>query len=216
MLFRSVSPSKIKVEEYLKTWMEIHSQRLKPRTAESYLDLINRYINPRIGNLQLSQIRPSHLQALYLDLGRQGGNGGSPLSSRTVNFVAAILRKALKHAVEVEGLIPINPASKVSAPRGIPQQNEPFSPAQMKSFLVIIQEHRLYALFRLAIYSGARKGELLALRWDDLDFDTNRVNISKNRVVVAGKSLVQETTKGGEGRRSIPIDPATKIGRAHV
>lgn len=204
-----VNPSKLTLEEFLKGWIEVHSTTLKPRTSEGYRNLIDRYIIPGIGKLQIAQIRPSHLQNFYKELNESGGKDGASLSARTVQYVSAIVKKSLKHAVEIEGLLPSNPATRVRVPRGTSRRLEPFTPVQMRIFQEEIQKHRLYALFRLAVYSGARKGELLALKWEDIDFEGSRIVISKNRVVVGGKSLVQETTKGGEGRRSVHLDSET-------
>lgn len=204
-----ITPSKITLEGFLLQWIQIHSQTLKPKTAEDYEGMIHRYIVPRIGKMQLSQIRASHIQQFYMELSSEGGSNSEPLSARTVSYVGAILKKALSYAVEVEGILSKNVASKVPLPKGTPKKNEPFSPRQIRSFLKEASTHRLYALFRLAIYSGARKGEILALRWTDLDFETMRLTISKNRITVRGKQIDQQSTKGGGGRRTIPLDPET-------
>lgn len=204
-----VMPTKVTVEQYLTQWVEIHSGTLKPKTADDYKWLIQRYICPRLGNVQLNQLRPSTIQKFYIDLLNEGGHDGKPLSARTVTYVGAILKKALSYAVEVDGLIPTNVAAKVPMPKGDSKKNEPFTKAQMKTFLEEAKSHRLFALYRLAIYSGARKGELLALKWSDLDFDRGAIVISKNRVVVQGQAIDQNSTKGGEGRRNIHVDPET-------
>lgn len=204
-----VNPSKITMEDFLKKWIEIHSHSLKPKTAEDYEGMIQRYIIPKLGKVQLNQLRPFMLQKFYTDLAISGGVDGAPLSARTVNYVGAIIKKALAYAVDVEGLIPQNVAKKVPMPKGTPKRNEPFTPSQMKMFLSAISSHRLYPLFRLAVYSGARKGELLALKWSDLDFESKRLTISKNRVVIRGVATDQNSTKGGEGRRNIHLDVET-------
>ena len=204
-----VNPSKITLGEFLQNWISIHSSSLKPKTAEDYEGMIHRYILPKLGNIQLSQLKPSIIQKFYIELSESGGENGAPLSARTVNYVGAILKKALSYAVEVEGLIPRNVASKVPLPKGSAKRNEPFTPIQLKQFLDGVKNHRLYAIFWLAAYSGARKGELLALKWTDLDFETSRLVISKNRVVVRGVAIDQNSTKGGEGRRIIHLDPLT-------
>ncbi len=204
-----VMPTKVTVEQYLTQWVEIHSGTLKPKTADDYKWLIQRYISPRLGKVQLNQLRPSTIQKFYIDLLNEGGQDGKPLSARTVTYVGAILKKALSYAVDVDGLIPTNVAAKVPMPKGDSKKNEPFTKAQMKSFLDEVKSHRLYALYRLAIYSGARKGELLALKWSDLDFERGAIVISKNRVVVQGQAIDQNSTKGGEGRRNIHVDPET-------
>jgi len=211
-----IAPAKMTLAEFLGFWIKIHSQTLKPKTIEGYEGIINRYINPRLGKMQLTQIRPSHLQKLYLELSKQGGTNGEPLSSRTVAYAGAVLKKAFGYAVDVEGILASNPALKVPVPKGTPKQNEPYSPGQIRILLEEFQKHRLSALFRLAIYTGARKGELLALQWSDLDLDSMKLTISKNRIYINGTNLVQNSTKGGEGRRTISIDPETmEILREH-
>jgi len=159
--------------------------------------------------MQLTQIRPSHLQKLYMEISEHGGVNGEPLSARTVSYSAAILKKAFGYAQDVEGILSTNPALKVPVPKGAPKQNEPYSPHQIRIILEEFKNHRLSALFRLAIYTGARKGELLALQWADLDFENMKLTISKNRIYINGKNLVQNSTKGGEGRRTISVDPET-------
>lgn len=211
-----VSPTKITVAEFLRSWVTIHAESLKPKTGQDYKDMIERKIVPRLGKIQLSQLRPSHIQGFYSDLFAQGGEDGEPLSARTVQYHASILKKALNYAVEVDGLLATNPAKKVQLPKGTPRRLEPFTRDEAKVFLVALRDHRLFAFFRLAIYSGARKGEILALTWNDLDLENSKVSISKNRIYFNKSILVQNSTKGGEGRRVITLDPETmEILRAH-
>lgn len=211
-----VSPSKVTVEDFLRSWIKIHSESLKPKTARDYSDMIERKMVPRLGKIQLSQLRPSHIQGFYSDLFAQGGKDGEPLSARTVQYHASILKKALNYAVEVDGLLATNPAKKVQLPKGSPRRLEPFSRDEARAFLDELRDHRLFAFFRLAIYSGARKGELLALTWSDLDFENCKLSISKNRIYFNKSILVQNSTKGGDGRRVITLDPETvEILRAH-
>ena len=118
-----VAPAKMTLEEFLGYWIKIHSQTLKPKTTEGYEGVIKRYINPRLGNMQLTQIRPSHLQKLYTELSEHGGINGESLSARTVSYSAAILKKAFGYAQDVEGILAPNPALKVPVPKGTPKQN---------------------------------------------------------------------------------------------
>ena len=204
-----VAPARMTLEEFLGYWIKIHAQTLRPKTIEGYEGVIKRYINPRLGKMQLIQIRPSHIQRLYTEISEHGGVNGEPLSARTVSYSAAILKKAFGYALDVDGILATNPASKVPVPKGTPKQNEPYSPSQIRILLEEFKKHRLVALFRLAIYTGARKGELLALQWSDLDLESMKLTISKNRIYVNGANLVQNSTKGGEGRRTISLDPVT-------
>ena len=204
-----IKPTKITVGQYLNEWIDIHSHSLKRATAQSYRGHIQRNLSPYIGNIALSDLRASHIQRLYADLLSKGNESGNPLSARSVEFAGAVLSKALKHAVEIDELISINPSTRVSKPRGKSKQIEPFTICEANKFLEASKVHRLHAFFRLAFYSGARKGELLALRWNDLDSIQRTVTISKNRIRITGSYFEQDSTKGGDGKRVITLDKDT-------
>lgn len=204
-----VNPAKMTLGEYLDHWIAIHSHTLKPSTASSYRGHIRLYLKPQLGKILLQDLRPTHIQKMYVHLITQGGSDGAELSARTVQFTGAILIKALKHAVEVDGLLASNPANKVPRPRSASKTNQPYTPEQIKILLEALEANRLFALFRLAVYSGARLGELLALSWSDVDFEKGSIVISKNRVVVERSVLTQNSTKGGEGRRIVSLDAKT-------
>jgi integrase len=204
-----IAPSKITVGEYLNTWIEIHSHSLKPSTAQSYRGNISRNLIPFIGKIHLSQLRPTHIQKLYVDLVSKGNERGVPLSARSVEFAGAVLSKALKYAIDVEGILSSNPANRVSRPKGTPKRLEPFTVDEAKRFLEGVREHRLFPLYRLAFFSGARLGELLALQWTDLDYRELKLVISKNRIRLVGGDIEQGSTKGGEGRRVVVLDAET-------
>jgi integrase len=200
----------------MRSWVNVHAETLRPKTAQDYKDMIERKIVPRLGKIQLAHLRPSHIQAFYTDLFTQGGEGGEPLSARTVAYHASILKKALAYAVEVEGLLAKNPGKNVPLPKGTPKRIEPFSVIEEKKFLAIASGHRLHASFQLSLFSGARKGELLALNWSDVDLDSGRMTISKNRIYFKQANLVRHSTKGGEGRRIVTLDPDTvEVFRGH-
>ena len=211
-----VSPTKITVEAFFRSWLGVHSLSLKSSTEVGYRENIERYIIPRIGKTPISNLRKPQIQQLYADLFREGGKDGKPLSARTVEYVASVLKKGLAYAVEVEGLLAKNPASRIPLPKGTPRRNEPWSPRELKIFLEGVSAHRLFAFFRLAAYSGARRGELCALKWSDFDSEGKKLTISKNRLRAGRETLEQASTKGGEGRRVISLDDETvDILRAH-
>ena len=211
-----ISPSKVLLGDFLKEWIQIHAHTLKPKTADGYEWMIDTYINPRIGKMPISRLRPTDVAKMYRELSENGGFKGEKLSGRTVQYIGAVLKNALAYAVDVEGIIPKNVAIGVPVPKNDKKVNEPFSPEQVRIFLTEASAHRLFAIFRLAVYTGARKGELLALKWTDLDFENQSLVISKNRLTVRGENVVQSSTKGGEGRREISLDPETvEIMREH-
>ncbi|HEV7173559.1 site-specific integrase [Pedococcus sp.] len=206
-----VDRSRITVEQYLAQWLEAHALEVKPKTHEDYRSLIATYVAPRIGQLPLQNVRPSTLSGLYRTLLAQGGRHGQPLSPRTVSYVHAVLRKAFNDAVRTDQILATNPAERAKRPKtsAIEQVHEVWDAGQLRVFLDAVSTHRLYPFFRLAAYTGARRGELLHLRWDDvrLDGDDPHIRIRGSVTMVAGKR-VEGTTKSGR-IRSVGLDAGT-------
>jgi integrase len=199
---------KLTLGEFLDKWLSIHSQRIKPTTADRYAGLIRDYAVPKLGAISIQSLRPSHIQQFYTDLLTSPGKSGKPLSSRTVHFVGSILKKALKYAVDVDGLLTTNPATKVPLPSDNPPIVTPWSLQELKDFLEIAKFHRLYFFFWLSAFTGARRGELLALRWSD--FDGSYITITKSRTKAGNRIVELSSTKGGNnGQRRVKLDPAT-------
>src|SRR5207247_491953 len=203
-----VNRSKSTVAGYLAEWVEAHASTVKPKTLAGYRHDIDHYIVPRIGRMRLQALRPAVISKLYRDLAEHGGRDGKPLSAWTISHVHRTLRKALADAVHMEQLLASNPAECSKRPRN--HSAEParvWTAAQLGSFLATAKSHRLYAFYHIAAYTGARRGELLYLRWDALDLDAAEVTFSGSTAVVRGLR-VEGTTKGGRSR-TISIDQAT-------
>lgn len=204
-----VSPNKLTLGEYLTTWInEVHANQLKATTLERYKRVIDRYLVPELGAIKLQDLRPFHVQALYSTLLTRSTVTGNPLSPQTVTLIGAVLKKAIKYAVDVDGLIAVNPVNRVPLPKGKGSIPTPWSIQELNTFLDVARSHRLFFFFRLSAFTGARRGELLALKWSD--FDGSAITISKNRIT-AGKSVIeQNSTKGGtNGQRRVPLDKET-------
>ncbi len=203
-----VDRSALTVREHLTEWLETHAASVKRGTLAGYRADVDRYIIPRIGGLRLQSLRPAMLSKLYRDLAEHGGKDGAPLSASTVAHVHRTLRKALTDAVRVEQVLATNPAERAKLPRT--RRGEPgtiWSAAQLAVFLERAAEHRLFAFFRLAAYTGARRGELLALRWDALDLDAAEVTLRGSTDVIDGER-VDDTTKTGRSR-VVSLDAGT-------
>ena len=166
--------------------------------------------------MRLQAPRPAVISKLYRDLAEHGGRDGRPLSAWTISHVHRTLREALADAVNVEQLLAVNPAERSKRPRG--HRTEPtrvWTAEQLHTFLVAARSHRLYAFYRLAAYTGARRGELLYLRWHAVDLDAAEVTFGGSTAVVRGQR-VEGTTKGGRSR-VISIDQDTvTILREHL
>ncbi len=203
-----VAPTKITIGEYLDRWIETHALRVKPTTLSSYRELINNYLKPRLGSLTVQSLKPSDIERFYGELITTPGKAGHNLTPATAVRCVAVLKKALSYAERVEGLITINPATRVPLPTVKTNRPTPWTLGELNTFLETAKGHRLFFFFRLSAFTGARRGELLALRWSD--FDGKAITISKSRTL-AGKSVVeQNSTKGGKGgQRRVALDPET-------
>ena len=203
-----VAPTKITLGDFLDKWIEIHALKVKPTTLDSYRAPINNYLKPRLGSLKLQDLTPSDVERFYGELITTPGKLGYNLNPASAVRCVAILKKALSYAEKVEGLITFNPASRVSLPTVNSDRPAPWTFGELNTFLNHAKDHRLFFFFRLSAFTGARRGELLALRWSD--FDGKAITISKSRTL-SGKSVVeQNSTKGGKGgQRRVPLDPDT-------
>ena len=204
-----VSPSKATVGEYLSTWInDVHASQLKATTLERYKQVINKHLIPELGAIKLQDLRASHVQALYTNLLTRPTATGEPLSPRTVELIGTVLKIAIKYAVNVDEVMAVNPANRVPLPKGKGSIPAPWSIQELNTFLDVARTHRLFFFFRLSAFTGARRGELLALKWSD--FDGSAITISKNRLSVNKQVVVQNSTKGGtNGQRRVPLDRET-------
>jgi integrase len=203
-----IAPTKLTVGEYLTAWIDAHARKIKPTTLNRYRELIKDYLVPRLGSIKLQELKPLHVEQFYNSMAEQVGVAGKHLAPRTARQAGAILKTALKQAVEVENLITINPATRVKLPKSNSVTPTPFNFSELKQFLDVARSHRLYFYFRLSAYTGARRGELLALKWGD--FDGKTINLTKNRTSIGNEVIEQNTTKGGNnGQRRVPLDNET-------
>jgi integrase len=203
-----IDRNSITVTAYLDDWIESHAMEIKPRTLHDYRACIRLYVTPRIGHLPIQAVRPSTVTRLYRDLLTSGGRDGKPLAVPTVTHLHGVLRKAFRDAAIVDELITSNPVERAKRPRA--QASEPgtvWTVAQLRAFLATARQHRLFAFFHLAAYTGARRGELLNLQWSTIDLDGKKITITGSTAVIDGER-VNGTTKSGR-TRVVSIDDAT-------
>lgn len=195
-----VEPARETVAEYLHRWMETAQKpRLRPRTFEDYQQIIRRHIVPALGSVRLNRLQPAQLQALYTQKLEEG------LSANTVRIIHAILHRALAQAVKW-GMLPRNPADAVEKPRPPRHEMAVLTPDQVRAFLEAAREDRLYALYVLAITTGMRLGELLGLRWQDIDLSGARLVVRVQLVWLGNRPMLTEP-KTAKGRWPIDLPP---------
>src|SRR5208283_2411104 len=172
-------PSKVTVGDYLDQWLKDYRPLIGPHSAQSYEFFIERHIKPAMGHMALTNLKPEHLQRLYskcLASGRLDGTGG--LSSRSVRYIHVTIHRALKSAVRL-GLLSRNVADSVDVPGTERHEMQTMSEDDVHSFLEAAKTTPYYALFYLALFTGMRRSELLALRWTDVDLLMCQASINR-------------------------------------
>ena len=183
---------------------------MKPSTFDSYKRNLELHVLHRLGSVQLRQVTPSMLNRVYADLlceGHLKKPGG--LSAKTVRYIHTILHKTLSDAVD-SGLIGVNVAerSKPPRPRSRPATEMGFWKAEeLAVFLKLIRGHRLEAAWNLAAMTGMRRGEVLGLRWKDIDFDAAHISVRQTLVSVSYRVMV--STPKNHRARVVDIDTDT-------
>ena len=145
--------------------------RNRPRTAESYRETADRYIRPAIGNVPLAKLEPADVARMLDGLKRRGD-----LSTSTIRYAHSVLRIALGRALK-NGRVVRNVAMLVEPPAKVRRELHPLEADQVRALLASVTEDRLGPLYAAAVATGMRQGELLALRWPDIDLDAGTVAV---------------------------------------
>jgi integrase len=202
-----VIPQDLKVGKLLDDWIEAHSVELKPSTTASYRSKIDLYLKPAIGHERAQALSPGRLSVVFRDMHKHGGKDGRPVSPRTVEFARAVLRRAMNDAV-VDRLIEVNPVIGSKSPKkdGKPKHTT-WTGLQAQAFLEATAGTRLAPLWQLALATGMRRGELMALTWQHVDLDAGTVSVEQSTAQL-GNKLVTTTPKNHE-RRKVALDART-------
>lgn len=189
------------VGAFLERWLAGAKSSVRGSTFTRYSQLVRVHLIPRLGKIPLPKLIPADLSAAYASMLSDG------LAPRTAGHAHRVLGRALREA-EVAGLIGRNVARLVKPPRVPHAEMHTFSAEQARALLHASADDRLGALYAVALATGARQGELLALRWPDVDFDNGAVRIRRTLVRTGGRHELGEP-KTASSRRSIPIGAAT-------
>ncbi len=204
-----VVPRRITLRDYLLNhWLPAIEGTVRPTTFSGYRTACEQHVIPELGAVQLQRLSGGTLNALYSRLatdGRVKGEGG--LSANSIRHVHAALHRALRDAVRW-GYLAHNVADSADPPAPEHRELPAWSEAELHSFLTSLEGDRLFPMWRFFAMSGCRRGEVLGLRWDDVDMENNRVTIRRALVPVNGVVHLSEP-KTKRGRRLIALDRAT-------
>jgi integrase len=200
-------PKDITLSEFLDYWLVNYAKSsVAERTFEHYLYIISQHIKPTIGNIKISNLQPFHLQEYYTQKLKTGKIKGGGLSAQSVNHHHRLISKVLKDAVKWQ-FIARNVAEAVSPPKIKKVEMQTWTNAQVKTFLNEAKESSYYTIYLTTIYTGMRRGEVLGLRWQDIDFDNNIIYVRQSLQEVKKVGLTFKEPKSGKSR-SITITPS--------
>jgi integrase len=201
-----VETSNITLEDYLRKWIETYKNNLAPRTYINYKQQMELHLIPHLGKIQLSKLKPLHIQSYYTKA-LESMEGKKTLSPSTVLYQHRVLHEALKHAVKWQ-LIPNNPADAVEAPKQKKKQMNTLNEKQLNILLQGVLESEIYIPVLLAITTGMRRGEICGLCWDDVDFENEFLYIRRARQRVGNKTQIS-TTKTEKSNRKVALFSST-------
>lgn len=190
------------VEAWMSHWLDVIcvDRGLKVNTLKSHRSKVERYIIPNLGRHRVDRLQPEHIRAMYAAMRNAG------LSEATLRQTHAILHRALKVAVR-EGKTPRNVAEVVDPPKTKTNHRIGLTRDQARAVLAVASRDGGGLRWYLALYLGMRQGEVLALRWADVNLDEGWLRVERNLVRHPGVGLVFDTPKSAASQREIPVPP---------
>ena len=196
-------PERIRLDDWFSTWMnEYKAFELKKGTIENYKRNYRLYISPYLGNCFVKEIRAEHLQKLYNDLMRAGYSYG------VVNLCAGILSGMFTQLMRND-IIMKNPVKLANLPK---KEKRPkrrvLTDAEQQLFLKYAASSNFYSLYRLALATGLRIGELTSLTWKDIDFENESLSVTGTLKYFKDTGFYKDTPKSDSGNRTVPLLPS--------
>jgi integrase len=196
------------VGEYLDSWLnDSVRDTVRRRTWERFEQFVRVHLTPALGKIKLAKLTPAHVRGLYRDRLNSG------LAPRTVLHTHRVFSKALKQAA-ADGLIPRNPTAPVKPPQPRREEIRPLNREQVRALFEAASGDRLEALYVLAVTAGLRRGELQALKWEDVDLEAGMIQVRRTLSEPKG-GYIFEAPKSGKGRQIRLTQRASEALRSH-
>lgn len=186
--------SRITAAEYLDKWLGVVRNRVKARTYERYAEIVRLHVTPVIGQIKLNKLKPLHLERIYEEAQKKG------LAPQTVVHVHRVVYSALRQALRWQ-LVARNAAEAVIPPRAARRDIPPLEPSDVGRLIAGVAGTDLLMPVLLALGTGMRRGEVLGLRWGDVDLEAGTVRISQT----LQSDMTFNTPKSHRSRRSITL-----------
>lgn len=204
-----LSADKMTVAAFLTYWLEhVVKPARKTSTYRSYEQQVRNYLVPLLGTHRIAQLTTAHVRTMVQKLRGMTSATGSPLSDRSVQYIKVVLQSALETA-RAENVVLENVAARVSVTIDDRREIRPLETEEVHRFLASIDAHRLAALYHLALKRGLREGELLGLRWSNIDFARQQLEVRRS-------GAKTKSAKTRTSRRTVPLsDELTALLRRH-
>lgn len=187
------------LKQYLESWLEeVHKPSIRISTYVKYRSMLNKHILPTLGHIRLQKLTAQQVQKLYSDKQKEG------LSAKSITLIHGLLHSALDNAVRWN-LVARNVCDAVSLPRVARHEVQPLTPEQARRLLEAVRGHRLEGILTLALATGMRRGELLALRWRDINFEDKSLRIRHTVDRITGYGYIENEPKTPTSRRNIML-----------
>jgi len=196
-----IDPKNATINDLFDQWIAATAPTLQPATLRRYRDLARLHIRAHVGGVKLARLTPGDVQRLYAQLLER-------LSPTSVRHIHNLLHTALSDAVKW-GWITRNVCSAATPPKRNRSEMTVWSTPEVGRFLAAADGDELEALFRLALTTGIRRGELLGLKWADVDFDAGAIAIRRSLHRGETARLIEAEPKTQAGRRRVTLPPAT-------
>jgi len=210
-----IEPSRLPLGDYLATWIAGGAGGVRPWTLKGYGSIVTHHVTPALGRIPLQKLTRAELKAFYAELRRTGmrkgrGAGTTGLSEKSVHNVHICLRAALNDAIE-DGLLRTNPATGALKPPKGGQEMVTWTREELADFLAGVAGETDHALYRVAAYTGMRRGELLGLRWSDVKANLSQLSVQQQLGLGRGPDGERDLApvKSSNGRRAISLDAET-------
>ena len=181
-----VVPNKMKLGDWLDTWVREYLGGVKPKTVVSYEGLIRNHIKPALGALRLDELHPHTVQSFYNSLSEPNVDRHA-LSAKTIKNVHGVLHKAIDQALK-NGYIKSNPTDACILPQVEKSEIKPLDSNEIRIFIQSIRGHKFENVFLFMLFTGVRRGEAIGLTWDCVDFERGTVTIKQQLQSVNGAS----------------------------
>ena len=186
-----IEDNNITVSDWLQKWLEVYIvPTVSPTTLVGYKGMIRRYVDPLIGHLQVQEMNALAVQ-IWVNKLKVSPISGEPLTAGTIKHTYHVLRGAMDKAVQA-GLIHRSPCAGIQLPKGEKKKPVIYDETQIQQLLDFARGTEMELIIDLELCMGMRRGELLGLQWQDIDWEKKQIHIIRSRVAVDGKSVVKQ------------------------